>query len=299
MIEQLLISDLVSQFLIERKSRNISPKTITLYSLELKYFCSWLEKNGYSNLSLNLLSPIILRKWFQSLSTHRNKGGIHCNYRVVKSFLNWINFEYELSEWKNPIKKVYIEPNKTLPLPEVPLDEVQKLLDVCDTGRNSLRDKCILKVLTDTAARGSELISLNVSDVDLKAGTIMIVCGKGSKPRMVYLGDKSLRNLREYLKNRNDTNPALFLNDEGERLKFFGLRMLITRLCNRAGIKVYGVHSFRRTSALTIYRKTKDIFFVSKYLGHSKIEVTIMYLNIGSEDLRSSFVVASPADSLE
>ncbi len=297
MIEPLLISELTSEFLNERKLRNRSQMTLKLYTLELGYFCQWLDNNGFPNLTLNNLNTNILRGWFSSLGEHRNPGGVHCNYRVCKSFLNWITIEYEL-DWKNPIKKVYMKTNKVLPLPEIPLSDVQKLLDVCDGGRHSNRDKAILKTLCDTGARGTEFVSLNKSDVDLKRGNVIITNGKGSKPRVVYLGDKSLKILNEYLKTRTDDNPALFVTDEGGRFAFMGLRMLVTRLCNRAGIKPVGLHSFRRTCALTMYRKTKDIFFVSKYLGHSKIEVTLRYLNIGNEDLHESFLTASPADLL-
>ena len=80
MIEQLLIPNPVSEFLIERQSRNMSPKTIKLYTVELKNFSNCVEENGYPNLNLNSLSPVILRKWLQSLTSHRNKGSIHCNY---------------------------------------------------------------------------------------------------------------------------------------------------------------------------------------------------------------------------
>jgi site-specific recombinase XerD len=265
MIEQLLISDLVAQFLIARTSRNMSPRTIKLYTVELKYFCNWLGENGYPDQSINALTPVILRKWFQSLSTHRNKGGTHCNFRILKTFLRWVDFEYEPEGWKNPIKKVFIEPNRTLPLPEIPLTEVQKLLDVCNT-KNGLRDKAILKFLCDTGVRGSELVAMNFEDVNLKNGTTMVQCGKGGKPRIVWLGTSGLKALNEYLETRTNLQPKqpLFLNDENERLKFFGLRMMINRLAIRAGTKKWGIHCFRRTFALTVYRKTRDIFFSFK-----------------------------------
>jgi integrase len=61
----------------------------------------------------------------------------------------------------------------------------------------------------------------------------------------------------------------------------------------------FGLHSFRRTFALEVDRKTKDIFLVSKLLRHSKIEVTIRYLNVGNEELKARFLAASPADNLQ
>ncbi|RPI82675.1 MAG: hypothetical protein EHM34_06555 [Nitrosopumilales archaeon] len=75
--------------------------------------------------------------------------------------------------------------------------------------------------------------------------------------------------------------------------------MLITRLSNRAGVKVYGVHCSSRTFALTVYRKTRDKFLVSNLLGHSKVEITVVYLNINNEDMKDSFLAASPAYLLD
>jgi len=108
-------------------------------------------------------------------------------------------------------------------------------------------------------------------------------------PCISFLGNGSLTAIREYLESREDSFEPLFINDENQRLKFQGLRSLIIRLCKGAQVKIYPIHSFRRCFALTTYRKTKYIFLVSKLLHHSKIETTLRYLNIGSEELQASF----------
>lgn len=297
MLKQLLFSKCIPEFIKERKSRNKSPRTVYLYNRELGYFQKWLIEKQYPD-TIETLTPGILREWFSELGQHRNRGGVHCNFRIVKTFLRWLQFEYDdLTNWRNPINKVFLEPNKILPLPEIPINEVQQLLDVCNT-RNGTRDKAILKTLCDTGCRGSELCSLDVQDIDLKTGSVSVKCGKGGKPRIIWLGEKSLKAVKEYLDSRENQehNSPLFLNDDGNRLQFFGLRMLIFRLCQRAKIKTYGVHSFRRLMALTVYRKTHDIFLCSKILGHSRIETTIRYLNVQAIDLKNSFT--SPADLL-
>jgi len=297
MIEPYILSDLESQFLVERKSRNRSPKTIKLYSLELGYFLTWLETNNHP-LTLDKLTPSILRAWLTALKTHRSKTGVGANWRIIKTFLNWIEFEYDLDGFKNPVKKIHMEPNRMIPLPEITLAEVQQLLDANETSRYALRNSALIRCFVDTGARGWELINMNREDVDLKTGSVLIKHGKGDKQRIVYLGAKTLKVVNDYLATRTDDNPALFVSDKNERFSFMGVRMIINRLCKTCGLKVYGLHAFRRCCSLNLYRKTKDIFFVSKYLGHSKVEVTLRYLNISNEDMKDSFKNFSPADLL-
>lgn len=173
-------------------------------------------------------------------------------------------------------------------------------MDVCSETYDELRNTCILLTLIDTGARASELLALNICDVDLRTGSVQILKGKGNKFRTVWLGKRSGRFLSNYLDHRNaGQDEPLFLNDENRRLKYFGLRMVITRLCKKAKIKYYSPHCFRRVCALTLYRKTRDIYFVSHYLGHSSPEVTRRYLNVNNEDLRDSFISNSPGDLLD
>jgi integrase/recombinase XerD len=298
MKEQFIFSNFASQFLEERKARGKAPKTILFYSMELKYFQVWLAEKNQSLDSIELLSPPLIRQYFIDLGTHRNKGGVVGSYRAIRAFFNWYDSEYE-PVWKNPIRKVKIANNSIAPLAEIPLDDIQKLVDKC-SGKNELRDIAILKTLVDTGARATELISLNLADVNLTTGQVNILHGKGNKFRVVWLGEKSLKILKEYLKQREELKPdaPLFLNEDGNRLLFYGLRMVIFRLCNRSGVENKGLHCFRRTCALTLYRKTHDILFVSRYLGHSNIEVTKRYLNINNEDLKDQFKSCSPADLL-
>lgn len=296
MEEPLLFSVVKDEFLKERKSRGRAKGTLILYGHELDYFSNWLStKNTYY---LNEITSPLLREWFTDLATHRNKNGVHCSFRIIKTLLRWVTTEYDLP-WKNPIEKVYVQQGKNLPLEEIPIDIVQKLIDYSKFSNQPRRDKAILKMLVDTGLRGTELLSLNRCDIDLRTGRVLVHYAKMGIPCISFLGNGSLTAVRDYLDNRKDSCEPLFINDEYQRLKFMGLRALITRLCRGAKVKIYPIHSFRRCFALTTYRKTKDIFLVSKLLHHSKIETTLRYLNIGSEELQESFLSASPADLLQ
>jgi integrase/recombinase XerD len=299
MIELQSFSEMANQFCLDRESRNKSKKTIILYKNELRYFDQWLDRTNREK-TIGSISSIVLRQWFSDLSKTRTHGGIVVNYHIIKAMLNWIEFEFEEATWKNPIRKILIQPNHIPPLEEIPLEKVQLLLDACSTSRNEYRDRAIIKALIDTGARASELLSINLQDVSLDTGKVQIINGKGSKNRITWLGKSGIKAVKEYLKTRPENKPSepLFLNDEGTRLKFTGLRMVIVRLCRKTNMKIYGLHSFRRTSALTLYRKTHDVLFVSRYLGHSSTTITLRYLNITGEDLYNSFISASPADLL-
>jgi integrase/recombinase XerD len=298
MLTHVLFSDIATQFIEDKKLQNNSPQTVSLYTRELRYFSSWLNNNNL--LFIENINTISLKKWFTDLGTHRNPGGVHVNYRIVKTLFNYFDFNYEPEQWKNPIKKVILKPNRTPPLDEIPLEHVKLLINVTQ-GKNEIRDRCILKFLVDTGVRGSELIGLNVEDINLENGAVRINHGKGNKYRLVWLGKSGLKALKEYLNTRKGYlhSEPLFLNDEKMRLQFLGLRMLVIRLCQRAAIKNYGIHSFRRLFALTLYRKTHDVFFVSKLLGHSSVEITKRYLHLNNEDLRDIHNQNSPADDLD
>ena len=114
------------------------------------------------------------------------------------------------------------------------------------------------------------------------------------------LSEKIRKSLKDYLNTRENLTEKspVFLNDFDERLQIAGLRQIVIRLCKKAKLKGWGLHAFRRTFAITLYRKGVDILSISRLLGHTSIEVTKRYLNINNEDLRQTHLSNSPADSL-
>jgi integrase/recombinase XerD len=299
MIDHPTYSTVVEEFFKDRLIRGKANRTLAWYKSMFIPFSNWLTSNNLPDPPIESITSNILKTYFLSLSSHHNKGGVNSSYRALKALLNFYDSEYE-PEWKNPIKKIKISPNRINPLPEIPISEVQKLLDSTTQGYHIERDRAILFTLVDTGCRAFELTSLNINDVNLSTGSVNILHGKGNKFRVVFLGEKGRKAVKEYLKTRSsyDENDPLFLNDEHERLGLAGLRMLTRRLYDRSNLKNYGLHAFRRCFALTMYRKTRDIFLVSRLLGHSNVEVTKRYLNLNNEDFRSIHEKNSPADML-
>jgi integrase/recombinase XerD len=294
----LLTSDfsaIVSNFIIDRQSRGLSPNTIRFYRDELGLFDRWLViKQSPKILSI---TPDILRAYFVDLATTRNKGGVHTSFRAIKACLNWLEAE-EDGDYKNPIHKVQVPPAKNKALPGIPIADIQKMIDVC-VGDLAQRDKTILLMLLDTGARAFEFVALNLGDIDFSTGAIIIQHGKGDKERIVYIASRSRKALRRYLKGRTGLNPSapLWLNEDGDRLAIRGLRAIVERRAVNARVPIPGLHDFRRAFALNMWRNGVDILTISRLMGHSALEVTKRYIAKFDTDLRAGHAKGSPVDN--
>jgi site-specific recombinase XerD len=186
-------------------------------------------------------------------------------------------------------------------LPETPLepvsrDDVEKLLDTCESGYFGLRDRAIIQTLLDTGVRAAELVGFNLDDLDLGASTLLVRKGKGSKPRTVYIGKTTRRSLRAWLRVRGSDPGPLFISRDEEQLTYFGLREIVRRRAKDAGIKpAPGLHDFRRAYVLALLRSGVDILSISRMLGHAGITLVARYARQTATDLAAKY--RSPVDS--
>jgi len=88
------------------------------------------------------------------------------------------------------------------------IEDVEKMVRACDGKMVGRRDKAAMHFLMDTGVRASEMIAVTMEDIDLMSGEVLIRAGKGRKPRFVFLGKRTRRSLRQYLKLRTDKNAA-------------------------------------------------------------------------------------------
>jgi len=115
---------------------------------------------------------------------------------------------------------------------------------------------------------------MNIKDADLNTGAVMILYGKGGKARMVFIGRKTRRAMRSYLRTRDDPSPALFISKDGDRLTYDGLRHLLERRAKRAKLTIKPtLHGFRRAFALNMLRSGVDIFVLQRLMGHADLQV--------------------------
>jgi site-specific recombinase XerD len=285
-------------FLVDRKAQNMSPGTVRFYREKLKLFSGYCDGQVINRISE--ITPDILRRWLLHLQERgHNPGGVHAAFRALRTFLLWYEAENEPEGWKNPIHRVKAPRVPSVIVEPVELATVKALLATCaGNGLTALRDKALLLFLLDTGARAAEVCALNTGDVDLMAGAILIRQGKGRKPRTVFMGQKTRRAIRAYLKARRDDSPALWATDDGGRLTYWGLNLILTRRAKLAGVEKPGLHDFRRAFALNFLRNNPgEIYSLQKLMGHADLQVLRRYLAQTDQDIQSAHRRGSPVDN--
>jgi len=286
----------VEAFLIDRKAQGLSKGTIYFYQTKLKLFTDYCETQIVKNIT-EITSPI-LREYLLFLEVRgHNPGGIHACYRALKTFLLWWEDEIEPEGWKNPIRKVKAPKIPIMQLQPVKMETIQAMLLTCEKAFTGKRDKALMLCLLDTGIRAAELCALNLEDLDRVYGSILIQKGKGQKPRTVFLGKKSRKALRTYLRERKDSSPALWVTTNGCRLTYWGVREIIRRRANKANVPNPGLHDFRRAFALQCLRNGMDVYSLQKLMGHSDLQVLQRYLAQTTEDIETAHRIGSPVDN--
>ena len=279
----------------------LGPMTIVGYRQHLETFATWCQAQ---NIQLEAVRSKAIDQFLDHLreTCQPKKAGAEkvSSYtlsgyvRTIKTFLNWCVEDEEFSEYVKPIAVQRIKLPKTEEFVIEPFtpEQIAALFRACDqqSGRYidlrhlRLRDKTIIALLTDTGIRAHELCTLTIANVTLEPRDAHVkVFGKGSKWREVPLGNKARKLLREYIhKFRSEVRKteSVFVSRYHQQLTVSGLEQIIKRLGQLAGID--GVrcspHTFRHTFACNFMIAGGDIFDLSKFLGHSSIEVTLHYL---------------------
>jgi site-specific recombinase XerD len=118
------------------------------------------------------------------------------------------------------------------------------------------------------------------------------------KPRLVFIGRKTIRAIRSYLRARHDNNPAFWVSIHGDRMTYAALRCLLRRRAQLIGLKeIPTPHDFRRAFALVMLRNGVDIFALQKLMGHSDLQVLRRYLAQTDQDIQTAHMRGSPVDN--
>jgi site-specific recombinase XerD len=279
-------------FLTDCQARSLSSNTIRIYRNNLLAFQRWLPRVENAT---SLTSHHVRRFLVHMQETH-NPGGVHQAYRVLKTFFRWLQAEGAIDA--SPVARVKAPLLPQQQLDPVPLSAVKAILATCERRTFSGdRDRAILLALLDTGCRASEFLELDLDDVNLRSGAVIIRQGKGRKFRTAFLGAKTRREVVRYMRHRESGGP-LWVTVRGTRLKYAGLRQIVRRRAAKAGISVPSLHSFRRAFALTCLRAGMDVYSLQKLMGHSDLTVLRRYLAQTEADLRAAHEKAGPVDNL-
>ncbi|TCJ23459.1 site-specific tyrosine recombinase XerD [Nocardioides jejuensis] len=193
-------------------------------------------------------------------------------------------------------------PAKRLPK-ALPLSEVEAILEAAGASgtRLALRDRALLEVLYGTGARISEAVGLDVDDIDLELGQVLLK-GKGSKERIVPIGSYARDALAAYLRDArpdlmSTTTPAgaIFLNSRGGRLSRQSAWAVLVKAAGLAGVtKDVSPHTLRHSFATHLLDGGADVRVVQELLGHASVTTTQVYTLVTVDNLREVFATAHP-----
>lgn len=284
------------------QQKRLDKKTIKAYRIDLDQFANYISETQLTDITQDTLELYISY-------LHQN-----CQPKTVKRKIASLKAMFRYSEYKgliiqNPFNKIQIKFREPTILPKtIPLHTVEYLLKAIYSQqtnaktayqrKNAIRDAAVCELLFATGMRISELCSLNVNDVNLQDGTILIY-GKGSKERRLHLGNKDVITTLENYKTEFSAEIAdchnFFVNQSGRPLSDQTVRRMITKYTELAAIDLHITpHMFRHTFATSLLEADVDIRYIQEMLGHSSINITEIYTHVAVSKQRDILTSKHP-----
>ena len=278
------------------RTKNLSPKTISVYGERLGYFYRFLKKNRlqFESVSKSTIQEYILFQKDRGLADISINGQV----KVLKIFFKFLLEEGMVEE--DPVEKIDLLKTEKRIKPIISEEEIEKLLSVPDKKTyTGMRNFCMIIVFYDTLVRLSELINIKIKDIDLDSGTILIF-GKGRKERIVPIGTKTIKYIYKFLMNhRHDINGEyLFCTMQGRPLDHRNVLRILQRIGDKVNVHV-SPHLIRHSAASHRALSGMPAFLLQRLLGHTTIQMTEKYVHlVDNEKLRVASKQYNPLDTL-
>jgi tyrosine recombinase XerC len=273
--------------------RNASVHTITNYNVDFEMFKAFLGDR-----EIGTIDHLVLRRFLAELRTKNYaKRTVARKLASLRSLFRFLYREGLIK--KNPITAISTPKlDKKLPV-FLDVAKVSKLLQ-CPSGDNiaGLRDRALMETLYSTGIRVSELVGLDVDDVDFISGVVKVL-GKGSKERIVPIGEPALKAIRKYIDKRQEEkvrdSDAVFLNKSGRRLSDRSVRRVINKHIRTCSIvEKISPHSLRHSFATHLLDRGADLRSVQELLGHMNLSTTQIYTHVTMDRLKTVYDKAHP-----
>lgn len=286
--------DLLKRFLVAKKLKNCSDRTLKYYKTEIE---KAFYKIGKTPLDVTV-DDIRMHFLKRQLEDKVSATTINNEHRALSSFFAWMAVE-DIRK-ANPMLK--IDGLKEKKQKKEAFTEYE--LELMRSNIKDKKSRAIFEVLVSTWARVSEVVNIRIDEISEDE---VIIHGKGNKDRYVFLTPKAQIAIKDYLEQRNDDNPYLFPRrkemqcgmpsktwwmdkrfvDEERHADVGTVELVVRNLGKKNGIKAHP-HKFRRTGATMALKKGMPLMTVSKTLGHESIETTQIYLDIDNTDLKEA-----------
>ncbi len=288
------LSSCRGQFLLYLEGeRNASPHTIKNYGVDLDEFITLVNDK-----KVEAVDYLEIRKFLAHLRERSYaRNSISRKLACLRSFFKFLTRENLVTT--NPAASV-ATPKREKKLPTfLEIKEIENLLDaVSGNSLREKRDKAILETLYGSGIRVSELMGLNMEDLDLLGGVLRIR-GKGKKERMVPIGRKAQEAIESYLEKRKTdvrkNGQAVFLNKSGTRLTDRSVRRILIKYAHKAALqKEISPHTLRHSFATHLLDRGADLRSVQELLGHESLATTQIYTHVTTKRLKEVYEKVHP-----
>ena len=276
--------------------KKLSDNTLQSYKRDLKQFRKYLEESG---IHYNRVKEEDMQNYIKELQEEGKKASSIS--RCIASIRSFYQFILKNRKIKNDPTANIQSPKIEKRTPSVLTSkEVELLLKQPDNvDLKGIRDKAMLEFAYATGMRVTEIISLNIDDVNLEEA--YVICKSGSKQRVIPLGTMSLKALKEYIEDarkiliKSDNEKALFVNINGGRLTRQGFWKIIKYYKEQAHItKDITPHVLRHSFATHLLQNGADLRAIQTMLGHSDISSTQVYMQFQDDGLKDIYRKAHP-----
>jgi len=213
---------------------------------------------------------------------------------AIRSFYNYLLKKHQFQH--NPAKQVRA-PKQERKLPKVlDVDQMSGLLESAPGSILEIRDLAIFELFYSSGLRLSELVALNIEDIDLAEAQLQVLQGKGGKQRNLPVGSKAMVALKKWLDYRPEAmTHALFTSNKGKRLSQRSIQLRLDRWCKKIGLPEHvHPHMLRHSFASHLLESSHDIRAVQELLGHSNISTTQIYTHLDFQHLADVYDKAHP-----
>ena len=282
----------IAQYLGELARRGASKHTVRNYASDLEQFATFFEPPGATAPAIEELDLGSLREWLAHLyDTGLETVSVRRKMAAVRALFKFLRTEGVLNA---NIAARLRTPKMKQRLPEVmSAEKTNNLIDSSEEIAKE-RDVAILELLYGCGIRVGELVGLDLTDVELRAGWLRVT-GKGNKERQVPITERAVQAVERYLEVRASAEPALFLNSRGARLGDREVRRLVKNYAIlTTGDSTVHPHSFRHAYATHLLAEGADLRAIQELLGHARLTTTQKYTQVTLKDLQAVYDRAHP-----
>ncbi len=294
------LRECVSKYLGELERRGASKHTVRNYASDLEQFATYFEPPGETAPEAEQIDLALLREWLASLYDQGLETvSVRRKLAAVRAMFKFLLQEGVVS--RNIATRLRT-PKVKQRLPDVmSAEKTNNLLDAVEAGQviekpSKERDIAFLELLYGCGIRVSELVGINLEDIDLKGGWLR-VRGKGNKERQVPIAGRAVVAVERHLEIRSAApdERALFLNSRGMRLSDRQVRRLVKLYALMVtGDSTVHPHSFRHAYATHLLIDGADLRAIQELLGHARLSTTQKYTQVSLKDLQAVYDRAHP-----